>query len=176
MLGVPPPPPTHPPTHPHHPPSPSPVPPCRRPVIGFAEDLQRIGRREVQQFFQQHYGPQALTIAVAGDVKPEEVRRLAERYFGGWRQPEGALPPSTCSGSGASGREEGLPVPAAPQGEWRYEAASKAGPGVMQAYYRPCIRSPDAVPLELARWVVCVGGWCVCRHLHCCPRRLWCCM
>lgn len=36
----------------------------RRPVIGYPEDIERVGRREVQAFFQRHYGPSNLTIAV----------------------------------------------------------------------------------------------------------------
>ncbi|KAL4448231.1 hypothetical protein ABPG75_005450 [Micractinium tetrahymenae] len=130
----------------------------RRPVIGFPEDLDRIGRREVQAFFRRHYGPRSLTVAVAGDVRPEQVRRLAERYFGGWQQGEVAGgAPSSCSGSG--GALEALAAPPRPGGNaagggaasaWEYRARSRAGPALMQAYYRPCINSPDSVPLDMA--------------------------
>lgn len=121
----------------------------RRPVIGFADDIQRLGRREVQDFFQRHYGPQSLTIAVAGDVRPGAIRQLAERYFGAWRQPPGSQPPSTCSGGGVG--DEALAVPQVPRDQWQYQARSKAGPAVLHAYFRPCVRSPDSVPLDLAR-------------------------
>ncbi len=33
-------------------------------MIGYPEDIERLGRREVQAFFQRHYGPANLTIAV----------------------------------------------------------------------------------------------------------------
>lgn len=46
----------------------------RRPVIGFASDLERLGRREVASFFEQHYGPSSITVAVVGDCRPEQVR------------------------------------------------------------------------------------------------------
>lgn len=92
-------------------------------------------------------GPQSLTIAVAGDVRPEQVRRLAERYFGPWHPAPGLQAPSSCGGAGG---EEPLPLPATPREDWRYQAVSRAGPAVMHAYYRPCIRSPDALPLDLA--------------------------
>ena len=118
----------------------------------------------------------SLTIAVAGDIRPSEVRRLAEKYFGGWEQPASSLQPSACaastgSGSGSGGggaasaaagaaaQREGLATPATPRSEWEYRAASLAGPAVMHAYFRPCINSPDAVPLDLARWVGGRGGW-----------------
>lgn len=123
-------------------------------MIGFPEDLERLGRREVQAFFGRHYGPQNLTIAVAGDVKPEAIRRLAERYWGPWRQAPGTLAPSACSGAA----EEPLAAPAAPRRQWEYRDRSRAGPALMHAYYRPCVRHPDSLPLDLARWGG-VGCW-----------------
>ena len=45
----------------------------RRPVIGYPTDLASLGRREVQSFFNQHYGPQRLSIAVVGDVQADTV-------------------------------------------------------------------------------------------------------
>ena len=47
--------------------------PCRRPVIGYQADIDRIGRREVRQFFNQHYVPGNLVVAIAGDVTAEQV-------------------------------------------------------------------------------------------------------
>lgn len=47
----------------------------RRPVIGYPADLALLGRREVQAFFNQHYGPQRLSISVVGDVEVERVRQ-----------------------------------------------------------------------------------------------------
>lgn len=48
-------------------------------MIGFQQDIDRIGRREVQEFFESHYGPDRLVVAIAGDVKPEQ----ASSGFGG---------------------------------------------------------------------------------------------
>lgn len=45
----------------------------RRPVIGYPADLALLGRREVQSFFNEHYGPQGLSIAVVGDVQVDVV-------------------------------------------------------------------------------------------------------
>lgn len=45
----------------------------RRPVIGYPADLALLGRREVQAFFNEHYGPQRLSISVVGDVEVERV-------------------------------------------------------------------------------------------------------
>ncbi|GBF90105.1 peptidase M16 [Raphidocelis subcapitata] len=58
--------------------------PYRRPVLGFREDLEAMGRAEVADFFARYYHPRNTVIAIAGAATPEQVRRLAERYFGGW--------------------------------------------------------------------------------------------
>ena len=47
-----------------------------RPVIGYSEDVAGLGRREVQQFFNEHYGPLRLTISVVGDVQASRVGHL----------------------------------------------------------------------------------------------------
>ncbi len=67
-------------------------------TTGFEEDVDRIGRREIQAFFQQHYTPSRLTLAVVGDVNPSTVRQFAEKYFGGWQPAGGGL-----IGGGAGG-------------------------------------------------------------------------
>lgn len=105
-----------------------------------------------------------------------QVRQLAERYFGGWSSPSRTPSPSATAvvaagaagtavaagaaaaavsvGAGQQGAAgaagaEALPHPA--PGEWLYRRRSIAGPAVMQAYYRPSVRSPDSLALELVR-------------------------
>lgn len=107
----------------------------RRPVIGYEADIQGLGRREVASFFAQHYGPSALTVSIAGDVRPEEVRALAEKYFGRWRS--AAVPGEQCTPA-VDGLLEPLPLPV---GRRELTLRSSAGPAVMLAWYRPCIRS-----------------------------------
>lgn len=48
-----------------------------RPVIGYERDVAALGRREVEAFFQRHYGPRNLVITVVGDTMPEQVPSLA---------------------------------------------------------------------------------------------------
>lgn len=45
----------------------------RRPVIGYEADIRNFGRREVSDFFRRHYGPSNMTIALVGDVYPDQV-------------------------------------------------------------------------------------------------------
>ena len=121
----------------------------RRPVIGYEEDIRGLGRREVQAFYERHYGPASLTAALTGDVDPVAAQRLAELYFGGWGR--AVEPTASCSGAAAvgGGGEEPLAWPASGVPH-SFRDWSRAGPAVVQAYYRPCGRSPDSVPLDLA--------------------------
>ncbi|MBE9043036.1 insulinase family protein [Pleurocapsales cyanobacterium LEGE 10410] len=65
--------------------------PYKRPVIGYSEDINNLTRDNVEQFFRAYYAPNNLTIAIAGDVEPQEIRELAKIYFGRFQaQPEPA--------------------------------------------------------------------------------------
>ncbi len=56
--------------------------PYGRPVIGWPDEIRRIGRIEAQDFYQHHYAPNNAILVVAGDVTPEEVRTAAEAEYG----------------------------------------------------------------------------------------------
>ena len=51
-------------------------------TIGYIEDLNRVNVNDLKKFFMRWYGPNNATLTVAGDVKPAEVIKLAEKYFG----------------------------------------------------------------------------------------------
>jgi predicted Zn-dependent peptidase len=56
--------------------------PYHHTVIGSMEDLDAASLEDVKQWFRDKYGPNNAVMVVAGDVKPEQVRTLAEKYFG----------------------------------------------------------------------------------------------
>ncbi|MBC5773278.1 insulinase family protein [Pontibacter sp. KCTC 32443] len=51
-------------------------------TIGYLEDLNRVNVNDLKNFFLRWYGPNNATITVGGDVKPAEVIKLVEKYFG----------------------------------------------------------------------------------------------
>ncbi|HEY1630105.1 MAG TPA: pitrilysin family protein [Rhizomicrobium sp.] len=65
--------------------------PYGRPVIGWPEEIRRIGRTEAKDFYLHHYAPNNAILVVAGDVTPEEVRADAEASYG--KVPARALAP-----------------------------------------------------------------------------------
>ena len=56
--------------------------PYGRPVIGWPEEVRRIGRVEAQAFYKHHYAPNNAILVVAGDVTVDEVRNDAQAAFG----------------------------------------------------------------------------------------------
>jgi zinc protease len=56
--------------------------PYRSPVIGWMSDLQDMQLADARGWYEKWYAPNNATLVVAGDVDPEEVFQLAEKYFG----------------------------------------------------------------------------------------------
>ena len=56
--------------------------PYGRPVIGWAEEVRRIDRVSAQDFYDHHYAPNNAILVIAGDVTPEEVRKMAQDAYG----------------------------------------------------------------------------------------------
>jgi zinc protease len=56
--------------------------PYGRPVIGWDEEIQQIGREEAIDFYTHHYAPNNAMLVVTGDVEPAEVLSLAEETYG----------------------------------------------------------------------------------------------
>ena len=56
--------------------------PYGRPVIGWAEEVRRIDRASAQDFYDHHYAPNNVILVIAGDVTPDDVRRMAQDAYG----------------------------------------------------------------------------------------------
>jgi len=54
----------------------------RHPVIGWMDDLVNMRVEDVQAWYKAWYVPNNAMLVVTGDVRPDEVRALAERYYG----------------------------------------------------------------------------------------------
>ena len=56
--------------------------PYGKPVIGWMPQVSKLTRQDAMDFYEAHYEPENAILIVAGDVTPEEVKTLAERYYG----------------------------------------------------------------------------------------------
>lgn len=53
----------------------------RHSTIGYMSDLENLSRQDAQDFYERHYIGPNMTVAVVGDVKVEDVRKYARKYF-----------------------------------------------------------------------------------------------
>jgi predicted Zn-dependent peptidase len=56
--------------------------PYHHTTIGSMQDLDEASLADVKQWFRNRYGPNNAVLVVAGDVTPERVKPLVEKYFG----------------------------------------------------------------------------------------------
>ena len=56
--------------------------PYGRPVIGWKHEIEKLDRKDALAFYKRFYAPNNAILVVAGDVEPDEVRKLAEATYG----------------------------------------------------------------------------------------------
>jgi len=52
------------------------------PIIGWRHEMEQLSLDDALEFYQTYYAPNNAILIVAGDVTPDEVRVLAEQYYG----------------------------------------------------------------------------------------------
>ncbi len=108
--------------------------PYGEPTIGHMSDVETMTRSEAKAFFQKYYVPSNFTMAIVGDVQLEEIRSLAETYFG--RIP-GAAPPDLVE-----------TVEPPQTGQRRVVVEDPSQPWVVMGYHTPDINHADNAVLE----------------------------
>ncbi|MEM6251939.1 MAG: pitrilysin family protein [Cyanobacteria bacterium P01_D01_bin.156] len=117
--------------------------PYRRPVIGYQEDLRVATREDISKFFDAYYGPSNLIAAVVGDVDPDNVKSLAQAYFG--RMQSRGLPPEVTVQE---------PTQTQPKS---FELTLPSQPWYLEGFHRPGINHPDHVVYSMIESIL-VGG------------------
>src|SRR4051794_12576502 len=56
--------------------------PYGRPTIGWRQEIEKLNREDALAFYKRFYAPNNATVVIAGDVDPDEVRKIAERTYG----------------------------------------------------------------------------------------------
>lgn len=56
--------------------------PYRLPVIGWQHEMDGLNKQDVMDFHKIWYHPNNAILIVSGDVAPQEVKQLAEKYYG----------------------------------------------------------------------------------------------
>ncbi|WP_103909256.1 M16 family metallopeptidase [Thalassococcus halodurans] len=56
--------------------------PYGTPIIGWRHEMETLNLQQALAYYEKFYAPNNAILIVAGDVLPEDVRALAEKYFG----------------------------------------------------------------------------------------------
>lgn len=56
--------------------------PYRRPIIGWMNDLENMSVQDAQEWYDRWYAPNNAVLVVVGDVNPNDVFSLAQKYYG----------------------------------------------------------------------------------------------
>ena len=64
--------------------------PYRAPVIGWMVDLETMRLEDLRDWYKKWYAPNNATLVIVGDVEPEKIKALVDKYFA--KIPKGELP------------------------------------------------------------------------------------
>ncbi len=110
--------------------------PYNWPVVGWMSDLMSLQREDVEAYFKSHYSPSNAVVAVVGDVNPDEIFKICDKYFS--KIPSQPMPRPVVTRD-------------APQrGERRTEIEYDANPMGMVAWKVPSVGDPDIAALDVA--------------------------
>ena len=103
--------------------------PYHRPTIGYASDLQSFSATDAEDFFKRYYVPSNMVIGLVGDLNPDEVFPIIERYFSQLPAAPKPVELYTIEPPQNSVREVKLQDP--------------AQPFYLEGYHRPSYLAPD---------------------------------
>jgi predicted Zn-dependent peptidase len=119
--------------------------PYHWPVIGHESDIKAWTLDDLNNYFKTYYSPNNAVAVIVGDVKFDQVRKMATQYFG--KLPKRALPPKVRT------------VEPEQKGERRVfvAKASATSPNLMIAYKTPQISHPDYYALDVLQSILAEG-------------------
>ncbi|MGV7211289.1 M16 family metallopeptidase [Oxalobacteraceae bacterium A2-2] len=114
-------------------------------VIGHESDIKAWTQEDLVRYFQTYYAPNNAVSVIVGDVKADEVKKLASKYFGAI--PKRPAPPAVRT------------VEPPQKGERRVfvQKESATAPNLTIAYKIPSISDPDYYALDVLQSVLADG-------------------
>jgi zinc protease len=77
------------------------------PIIGWRHEIEQLDRDDALAFYSRYYAPNNAVLVVAGDVKPDEVKRLADLHYGPLAPTEGLPPRVRTPATGRAAADHG---------------------------------------------------------------------
>jgi predicted Zn-dependent peptidase len=117
--------------------------PYRNMPGGWASDIESLRVSDARQFFKTYYVPNNITVGIAGDVDPVEIRRLADKYFS--RLPSAPPPPRVHT------------VEPKQEGKKRATVESPSQPFLLIGYKRPNQLDKDDAVFDVVSGILSSG-------------------
>ncbi|MXV17059.1 M16 family metallopeptidase [Hufsiella ginkgonis] len=119
--------------------------PYHWPVIGYQDDIDNWTKEDLENYFHTYYAPNNCVVVMSGNIRLDDVKRLAEKYL----EPIPAVTPP---------RPVHLVEP--PQmGERRVMVQKQVNtPYIMAAYHTPNSRDKDYYALDILNYVLSSGN------------------
>jgi predicted Zn-dependent peptidase len=104
-------------------------------IIGLPEDIMQLSVEKADRFYRRHYTPENGVIILVGDIDPDEIIPMLERYFG-------RIPPSKPARSSIAAE------PVQREGR-RVEVEFDAEPFIMIGYHKPALHHDDSYVFDM---------------------------
>lgn len=117
--------------------------PYGQPVVGWPSDLQSFSATDALKFYRTYYVPSNMVVTVVGDVKPNEVLAIVEKYFG--RLPARPRPEPLRTVEPAQNAERTVVL---------HEASQ---PFYVEGYHKPDARDPDDAVYDVIQDLMSAG-------------------
>lgn len=117
--------------------------PYGRPVVGWNSDITATTIQDARDFYETYYVPENITIAIAGDVNPDQMKKFAKTYFGGLKKGK-PVPPVTT-------------IEPEQRGERRFTIEGNSQPVMLIGYHTVSETHPDFEALNLVGNIISSG-------------------
>ena len=110
-------------------------------VVGWASDLDHITREQAEAYYGTYYAPNNLTLLLVGDLDPDELIKMARKYFE--RIPRGRTEPPDV-----------VTLEEPQHGERRLTAEAETSPRAELWYHTVAWKHPDSYSLDVLAGVM----------------------
>jgi predicted Zn-dependent peptidase len=118
--------------------------PYRNPTIGWMPDIYNLTIAKIDAFYKRWYVPENFVAVLVGDVQPDQVRQVMEKYFGSI--PARPSPPKAIT------------VEPPQRGEKRLKVEFEAQPQEMIGWHKPTFPDKDMYVFEVIQFLLSRNG------------------
>ncbi len=112
----------------------------RNPTIGWMSDIYNLTMQTTNAFYKKYYVPENFIAVVVGDVNPDEVHKVMDKYFG-------SIPAAPAPIDAVTKEPE-------QQGERRTQVLFDAQPQMIVGWHKPTFPNKDTYVIEVIQFLM----------------------